>query len=72
MDYDASRPARLTRRQLWGAVLDLEHAQHGGVDPNAILREAGRRVTEVDLRNSLVPMFSATPREPCRGRAAPA
>lgn len=31
--------------------LDLEHAQHGGVDPNALLREAGSRVTEVHLRN---------------------
>ncbi len=31
--------------------LDLEHAQHGGVDPNALLREAGARVTEVHLRN---------------------
>jgi len=25
--------------------LDLEHAQHGGMDPNALLREAGSRVT---------------------------
>lgn len=31
--------------------LDLEHAQHGGMDPNAMLREAGSRVTEVHLRN---------------------
>jgi sugar phosphate isomerase/epimerase len=31
--------------------LDLEHAQHGGMDPNAILREAGPRTTEVHLRN---------------------
>jgi sugar phosphate isomerase/epimerase len=31
--------------------LDLEHAFHGGVDPNAILREAGTRVTEIHLRN---------------------
>lgn len=31
--------------------LDLEHAQHGGFDPNALLREAGPRVTEVHLRN---------------------
>jgi len=31
--------------------LDLEHAFHGGVDPNAILREAGSRTTEVHLRN---------------------
>jgi hypothetical protein len=31
--------------------LDLEHAQHGGMDPNALLREAGSRVSEVHLRN---------------------
>jgi inosose dehydratase len=31
--------------------LDLEHAQHGGVDPNDILREAGTRTTEIHLRN---------------------
>jgi inosose dehydratase len=31
--------------------LDLEHAQHGGVNPNAILREAASRTTEVHLRN---------------------
>jgi inosose dehydratase len=31
--------------------LDLEHAQHGGVNPNAILREAGARTTEIHLRN---------------------
>ena len=31
--------------------LDLEHAFHGGMDPNAILREAGSRTTEVHLRN---------------------
>jgi sugar phosphate isomerase/epimerase len=31
--------------------LDLEHAFHGGVDPNALLREAGPRVTEIHLRN---------------------
>ena len=31
--------------------LDLEHAQHGGMDPNVMLREAGSRVTEVHLRN---------------------
>jgi sugar phosphate isomerase/epimerase len=30
---------------------DLEHAQHAGVDPNALLQEAGDRVTEVHLRN---------------------
>jgi sugar phosphate isomerase/epimerase len=31
--------------------LDLEHAFHGGVDPNALLREAGSRTTEIHLRN---------------------
>jgi sugar phosphate isomerase/epimerase len=31
--------------------LDLEHAFHGGVDPNAMIREAGSRVTEIHLRN---------------------
>ena len=31
--------------------LDLEDAQHGGVDPNDILREAGTRTTEIHLRN---------------------
>jgi sugar phosphate isomerase/epimerase len=31
--------------------LDFEHAQHGGMDPNALLREAGSRVSEVHLRN---------------------
>ena len=33
--------------------LDIEHAQHGGADPDALLREAGRRVTEVHLRNKI-------------------
>jgi sugar phosphate isomerase/epimerase len=33
--------------------LDLEHAQHGGVDPNAMLREAGSRTTEVHVRNKI-------------------
>jgi len=32
--------------------LDLEHAFHGGMDPNSLLREAGSRVTEVHLRNN--------------------
>jgi sugar phosphate isomerase/epimerase len=31
--------------------LDLEHSQHGGVDPNVLLREAAARTTEVHLRN---------------------
>jgi inosose dehydratase len=31
--------------------LDLEHAFHGGFDPNSLLREAGSRVTEIHLRN---------------------
>jgi inosose dehydratase len=31
--------------------LDLEHAIHGGVNPNALIREAGSRVTEIHLRN---------------------
>ncbi len=34
--------------------LDLEHAFHGGVDPNAILREAGSRTTEIHLRNKKI------------------
>ena len=40
-----------TDSQVVTLCLDLEHAQHGGVDPNALLREAGSRVTEVHLRN---------------------
>jgi inosose dehydratase len=31
--------------------LDLEHAFHGGVDPNALIKEAASRVTEIHLRN---------------------
>jgi len=31
--------------------LDLEHAFHGGFDPNGLLREAASRVTEIHLRN---------------------
>jgi len=31
--------------------LDLEHAFHGGADPNALIREAGSRVSEIHLRN---------------------
>src|SRR4029078_213306 len=34
--------------------LDLEHAYHGGQDPNALLREAGGRVTEIHLRNKKI------------------
>ncbi len=33
--------------------VDIEHAEHGGMDPNLILREGGSRVTEVHLRNKL-------------------
>jgi sugar phosphate isomerase/epimerase len=42
---------RNTDPQFVTLCLDLEHAQHGGVDPNALLREAASRVTEVHLRN---------------------
>jgi inosose dehydratase len=31
--------------------LDLEHAHRGGMEPNALLREAGKRTTEIHLRN---------------------
>src|SRR5258708_4262610 len=31
--------------------IDLEHAHRSGVDPNVLLRESGRRTTEVHLRN---------------------
>jgi inosose dehydratase len=31
--------------------IDIEHVQHGGADPDALLREAGKRVSEVHLRN---------------------
>jgi inosose dehydratase len=40
-----------TDPQYVSLCLDLEHAQHGGIDPNALLREAGSRVSEVHLRN---------------------
>jgi inosose dehydratase len=33
--------------------LDLEHAVHGGMEPNAMLREAGSRISEVHLRNKI-------------------
>jgi sugar phosphate isomerase/epimerase len=33
--------------------IDVEHARHGGMDPNALLREAASRVTEVHLRNKI-------------------
>ncbi len=42
---------RNTDSQFVTLCLDLEHSQHAGVDPNALLREAGARVTEVHLRN---------------------
>jgi len=31
--------------------IDLEHAHRSGVDPDALLREAGKRTTEIHLRN---------------------
>lgn len=31
--------------------IDIEHAHRAGMDPNALLREAGARVTEIHLRN---------------------
>lgn len=31
--------------------IDLEHAHRSGVDPNTLLREAGKRTTEIHLRN---------------------
>ena len=31
--------------------IDIEHAHRSGMDPNALLREAGSRVTEIHLRN---------------------
>ena len=42
---------RHTDPQFVTLCLDFEHAQHGGMDPNALLREAGSRVSEVHLRN---------------------
>jgi sugar phosphate isomerase/epimerase len=31
--------------------IDIEHAHRAGMDPNALLREAGSRVSEIHLRN---------------------
>jgi inosose dehydratase len=42
---------RNTDPQYVTLCLDLEHAFHGGVDPNALIKEAGSRVTEIHLRN---------------------
>jgi len=33
--------------------VDVEHAEHGGMDPNVILREGGKRVTEIHVRNKV-------------------
>ena len=42
-----------TDPQYVSLCLDIEHVQHGGADPDALLREAGKRVTEVHLRNKI-------------------
>jgi len=42
---------RNTDSQFVTLCLDLEHAFHAGVDPNALIKEAGSRVTEIHLRN---------------------
>jgi inosose dehydratase len=42
---------RNTDPQYVSLCVDVEHAQHGGMDPVTLLREAGSRVTELHLRN---------------------
>ncbi len=42
---------RNTEAKYVSLCIDIEHAHRAGMDPNALLREAGARVTEIHLRN---------------------
>jgi inosose dehydratase len=44
---------RNTDPQYVTLCVDIEHADRGGMDPNVILREGGKRVTEIHLRNKV-------------------